>query len=116
MKNNVQLLRELSAPLFELAEVQATLADCLTDPNCDEARLAIALDSAANARERAAPELLVDDLNQLFDDTLYGLEPIAERAVGLQGLCPPGSRHERGGRPQGLYLQRPADCAQQHQG
>ena len=87
VKNNVQLLRELSAPLFELAEAQATLADCLADPNCDEARLAMALDTAANAREQAAPELLVDDLNQLFDDTLYGLQQIAELVVGLKDFA-----------------------------
>ncbi|MDP2245073.1 ATP-binding protein [Pseudomonas sp.] len=87
VKNNVQLLRELSAPLFELAEAQAVLADCLADPHCDEARLAMALDSAANAREQAAPELLVDDLNQLFDDTLYGLQQIAELVVGLKDFA-----------------------------
>jgi len=87
VKNNVQLLRELSAPLFELAEAQATLADCLADPNCDEARLAMALDTAANAREQAAPELLVDDLTQLFDDTLYGLQQIAELVVGLKDFA-----------------------------
>ncbi len=49
VKNNVQLLRELSAPLFELAEAQAALADCLADPDCAEAHLTMALDAAANA-------------------------------------------------------------------
>lgn len=87
VKNNVQLLRELSAPLFELAEAQAVLADCLADPGCAEARLAIALDSAAIAREQATPELLAEDLNQLFDDTLYGLQQIAELVVGLKDFA-----------------------------
>jgi signal transduction histidine kinase len=87
VKNNVQLLRELSAPLFELAEAQAALADCLADPDCAEARLAMALDNAATAREQAAPELLVEDLNQLFDDTLYGLQQIAELVVGLKDFA-----------------------------
>lgn len=87
VKNNVQLLRELSAPLFELAEAQAALADCLNDPACDEARLAIALESAAEARAKAAPELLVDDFTQLFSDTLYGLEQIAELVVGLKDFA-----------------------------
>lgn len=87
VKNNVQLLRELSAPLFELAEAQAALADCLADPNCAEARLAVALDNAANAREQATPELLAEDLNQLFDDTLYGLQQIAELVVGLKDFA-----------------------------
>ena len=85
--NNVQLLRELSAPLFELAEAQAALADCLADPDCAEALLAIALDNAARARESAAPELLVEDLTQLFGDTLYGLEQIAELVVGLKDFA-----------------------------
>ncbi|MGE8359350.1 ATP-binding protein [Pseudomonas sp.] len=87
VKNNVQLLRELTAPLFELAEAQAALADCLADPQCDEARLASALDTAASARQAAAPELLADDLNQLFGDTLYGLEQIAELVVGLKNFA-----------------------------
>ena len=87
VKNNVQLLRELSAPLFQLAEAQAALADCLADPHCAEARLAVALDNAAKAREQATPELLVEDLNQLFDDTLYGLQQIAELVVGLKDFA-----------------------------
>jgi signal transduction histidine kinase len=87
VKNNVQLLRELSAPVFELAETQAALADCLNDPACDEARLAMALESAAGARAKAAPELLVEDFTQLFSDTLYGLEQIAELVVGLKDFA-----------------------------
>ncbi|WP_445937554.1 sensor histidine kinase [Pseudomonas sp.] len=87
VKNNVQLLRELSAPVFELAEAQAALADCLNDPACDEARLAMALESAAEARAKAAPELLVEDFTQLFSDTLYGLEQIAELVVGLKDFA-----------------------------
>ncbi|MDZ4336941.1 MAG: ATP-binding protein [Pseudomonas sp.] len=87
VKNNVQLLRELSAPLFELAEAQAALGDCLNDPTCDEARLAMALHTAAEARVKAAPELLVDDFTQLFSDTLYGMEQIAELVVGLKDFA-----------------------------
>ncbi|OEC36586.1 CBS domain-containing protein [Pseudomonas cuatrocienegasensis] len=85
--NNVQLLRELSAPLFELADAQAALGDCLSDPGCDEARLAEALETAAEARAKAAPELLVEDFTQLFSDTLYGLEQIAELVVGLKDFA-----------------------------
>ncbi|HWV10393.1 MAG TPA: ATP-binding protein, partial [Pseudomonas sp.] len=42
---------------------------------------------AASARQAAAPELLADDLNQLFGDTLYGLEQIAELVVGLKNFA-----------------------------
>ncbi len=87
VKNNVELLRDLSAPLFTLAQAQATLADCLADPSCDEAQLAQAFAAAAQAREDAAPELLMDDLNQLFNDTLYGLGQIAELVVGLKNFA-----------------------------
>ncbi|MGH8434440.1 MAG: CBS domain-containing protein, partial [Pseudomonas sp.] len=87
VKNNVELLRELSAPLFLLAETQAALADCLSAPACTEERLARALEQAASAREQAAPELLVEDLNQLFNDTLYGLGQIAELVVGLKDFA-----------------------------
>jgi len=87
VKNNVELLRDLSAPLFTLAQAQATLADCLADPSCDEAQLAQAFAAAAQAREDAAPELLMDDVNQLFNDTLYGLGQIAELVVGLKNFA-----------------------------
>ena len=87
VKNNVQLLRELQAPLLELAEAQTRLIDCLNDPACDEERLALALDEAARNRELAAPELLADDFEQLFADTLYGLEQIGELVVGLKDFA-----------------------------
>lgn len=87
VNNNVQLLRELSAPLLQLAEAQAALADCLADPGCGEARLASALEHAACVRKATAPELLAEDLTQLFDDTLYGLQQIAELVVGLKDFA-----------------------------
>jgi len=87
VKNNVQLLRELSTPLFDLADAQAVLADCLSDPNCDDARLHSALQAAADARDLASPELLMEDFGQLFSDTLYGLEQIAELVVGLKDFA-----------------------------
>lgn len=87
VKNNVQLLDELTAPLFALAESQAALADCLDDPGCDEQRLADALERAAATRAQATPELLAGDLRQLFDDTLYGLGQIAELVSGLKDFA-----------------------------
>lgn len=87
VKNNVQLLRELTGPLFELAAAQAELADALGAADADEERLAQALDQAARARERAAPELLAEDLGQLLEDTLYGLEQIGELVVGLKDFA-----------------------------
>jgi signal transduction histidine kinase len=87
VSNNVQLLRELSLPLLELAATQAALADCLADPACDETRLASALHAAALSREQAAPELLGEDLQQLFADTGYGLGQIAELVVGLKDFA-----------------------------
>lgn len=85
--NNVQMLRELSLPLLDLASAQAALADCLADPGCDEERLADALQAAAASREQVAPELLADDLQQLFADTGYGLGQIAELVVGLKDFA-----------------------------
>ncbi|WP_307320031.1 sensor histidine kinase [Ectopseudomonas alcaliphila] len=87
VKNNVQLLRELSEPLFELAAAQARLGQCLNDSGCDEASLSQALQAAEQARQHAAPELLAEDLQQLYGDTLYGLEQIAELVVGLKDFA-----------------------------
>lgn len=87
VKNNVELLRELIAPLFELAEAQAALGDCLNAADADEQVLARALENAARARDRAAPELLAGDLEQLFADTRYGLGQIGELVVGLKDFA-----------------------------
>ena len=87
VKNNVQLLRELSEPLFELAAAQARLGQCLNDPDCDEASLSQALQTAEQARQQVAPELLAEDLQQLYGDTLYGLEQIGELVVGLKDFA-----------------------------
>jgi signal transduction histidine kinase len=87
VKNNVQLLRELQAPLLQLAEAQRELIACLHDPDCDEARLASALDNASRNREAAAADGLAEDLAQLFDDTLYGLGQIGELAAGLKDFA-----------------------------
>ncbi len=87
VQNNLQLLEGLNVPLLQLAEAQAALADCLSDPACDEARLAGAFEQAARVRTEAAPELLADDLQQLFADTRYGLQQIGELVRGLKDFA-----------------------------
>jgi signal transduction histidine kinase len=87
VSNNVQLVRELIAPLFALLEAQATLADCLEDPACDERRLGEAMQHAARMREEVAPQLVAADLEQLFEDTAYGLSQIAELVGGLKDFA-----------------------------
>ena len=52
-----------------------------------ENRLADALERAAASREEAAPELLAGDLRQLFGDTLYGIDQIAELVSGLKDFA-----------------------------
>ncbi|SNS86618.1 ATP-binding protein [Pseudomonas segetis] len=87
VKNNVQLMNELGAALFELTDAQARLADCMANPDTTEEQLADAFALAAQAREAAAPELLSADMQQLFADTMYGLEQIAELVVGLKDFA-----------------------------
>ena len=82
--NNLALLEELSDPLLRLADAQAALVDCLGDPQCDEARLAQALQAADAVRREAAVEQLREDLRQLFVDTRYGLGQIGELVSGLR--------------------------------
>ncbi len=69
---------------MRLADAQAALVDCLGDPQCDEARLAQALQAADAVRREAAVEQLREDLRQLFVDTRYGLGQIGELVSGLR--------------------------------
>lgn len=85
--NNLALLEELSDPLLRLADAQAALVDCLGDPQCDEARLAQALQAADAVRREAAVEQLREDLRQLFVDTRYGLGQIGELVSGLKDFA-----------------------------
>lgn len=73
--------------LLRLADAQAALVDCLGDPQCDEARLAQALQAADAVRREAAVEQLREDLRQLFVDTRYGLGQIGELVSGLKDFA-----------------------------
>ncbi len=114
--NNLALLEELSDPLLRLADAQAALVDCLGDPQCDEARLAQALQAADAVRREAAVEQLREDLRQLFVDTRYGLGQIGELVSGLKDFARLDRAFSEGGRPQRLRAQRRADRPHRHQG
>lgn len=73
--------------MLRLADAQAALVDCLGDPQCDEARLAQALQAADAVRREAAVEQLREDLRQLFVDTRYGLGQIGELVSGLKDFA-----------------------------
>lgn len=87
VKNNVQLLGNLLQPVLQLAEAQAQLMRTLDDPETDPDQLAAALAQTRQCAELAAPEQLEEDLLPLLEDTLYGLDQIAELAVSLKDFA-----------------------------
>lgn len=87
VKNNVALLRELLIPLLGLTEAQALFNECLDDPACDPEQLARTRAAFEQAREEAALEQLVGDLDQLFGDTDFGLAQIGELVGGLKDFA-----------------------------
>ncbi len=87
VKNNVQLLRDLVQPLLELAEAQAQLSRCLTDPDSASELVESAFARVQDATELASPATFEEDFTPLVDDTLYGLEQIGELAVSLKDFA-----------------------------
>ncbi|MCL5042222.1 MAG: ATP-binding protein [Gammaproteobacteria bacterium] len=84
VKNNVQLLGELVRPVLSLAEQQSQLMELLNDPHASDEQLTDAFTATRQAADAAAPAQLAEDLSPLLEDTLFGLEQIAELAVSLK--------------------------------
>ncbi|MFA5677337.1 MAG: ATP-binding protein [Pseudomonas sp.] len=87
VRNNVQLLQELVEPIIGLAQAQAQLGACLADPQTEQAQLEQALLAVQQATEQAAPEYFSADFTPLIEDTLYGVDQLAELAVSLKDFA-----------------------------
>lgn len=87
VKNNVQLLRDLVQPLLELADAQAQLSACLSDPDSPADKVEAHFVRVQDATAMASPDTFEEDFTPLMDDTLYGLEQIGELAVSLKDFA-----------------------------
>lgn len=87
VRNNVQLLQELVEPILGLAEAQAQLGACMADPDATQEQLEAALLAVQQGTEGAAPEYFAQDFTPLIEDTLYGVDQIAELAVSLKDFA-----------------------------
>ncbi|MBG4846303.1 CBS domain-containing protein [Pseudomonas aeruginosa] len=92
--NNLALLEELSDPLLRLADAQAALVDCLGDPQCDEARLAQALQVIARTAIKDKAEIS----SQLGELPLIACAPSQINQVLLNLLTNAAQAMERFGR------------------
>lgn len=87
VRNNVQLLQELVEPIIGLAQAQAQLGACMADGEASQEQLEAALLAVQQATEEAAPEYFAADFTPLVEDTLYGVDQIAELAVNLKDFA-----------------------------
>lgn len=87
VRNNVQLLQDLVEPIMALAEAQARLGACMADPEVSQEQLEAALLEVQQSTEQAAPEYFAADFTPLIEDTLYGVDQIAELAVSLKDFA-----------------------------
>lgn len=87
VRNNVQLLQELVEPIIELAKVQTQLNACMTDAETTQEQLEATLLAVQRVAEEAAPEYFAADFTPLVEDTLYGVDQIAELAANLKDFA-----------------------------
>ncbi|MDP2226698.1 MAG: ATP-binding protein [Moraxellaceae bacterium] len=86
VKNNVEIMREFGGQARQIVEGATGLADALLDPDGSDLAVAEKLAAFDELRQMLAPELLFDDMDSLFNDTLFGLDQIAELVMGLKNF------------------------------
>lgn len=84
VKNNVTLARELFGQLHLQLKSYESLLDRLTSGEADEAELEASLMAINSLRESLSTGFAPEDVDNLFDDTLYGVDQISEIVLNLR--------------------------------
>lgn len=84
VRNNVEMVREYGQQwqLLQCAQDEAIAAVLAETP--DEQRIGAALGELESQRAMMPAETLFQDMETLFDDTLYGIDQIGELVLGLK--------------------------------
>ncbi len=86
VKNNVEMVREFLAQARSLVAAHQELVDAVLDPEAGELALAEKLAAIDELKSQVDPELLFDDMDTVFSDTVFGLDQIAELVMGLKNF------------------------------
>jgi len=84
VKNNVNLARELLGQLQLQVAAYEGLITRLNSGEADEAEVEASLMAIGDLREQFGAGFAPEDLDNLFDDTLYGVEQISEIVLNLR--------------------------------
>jgi signal transduction histidine kinase len=84
VRNNVELISALTAGMREIADANRQLLCLLDTPDADPAIIASFVSRMRDEAENGQAALLLDDLTQLLDDTLFGCGQIAELVSSLK--------------------------------
>ena len=84
VNNNIEMLSEFFAQLNTVLQAHQRLADTLLAPHATEIDIAESLAAIDDAKAGMALADFFTDLDNLFNDTFYGVEQISELVMGLK--------------------------------
>lgn len=84
VNNNIEMLSEFFAQLNTVLQAHQQLADTLLAPHATEIDIAESLAAIDDAKAGMALADFFTDLDNLFNDTFYGVEQISELVMGLK--------------------------------
>ncbi len=84
VRNNVEMLQGLVAGLRAVADETLDLVHLLGDADADPDHVAAQVMATRQRLDRDAPQLLLEDLGQLLEDTIYGCTQIGELVSSLK--------------------------------
>lgn len=84
VRNNVEMICGLVGSVRSAAEDNQRLLTMLADENADPEMLAGLVEAALSDTNRHSESLIIADLGQLLDDTLYGCNQIGELVCSLK--------------------------------
>lgn len=87
VKNNVLMTKDMVTQYDELIMQGSKLGDLLKADSLEEDLLETTLDEIAEIASDLKDQNVTDDMNQLFDDTLFGVEQISELIVNLRNFA-----------------------------
>lgn len=87
VKNNVLMTKDMVTQYDELIVQGSKLGDLLKADSLEEDLLEATLDEIAEIASDLKDQNVTDDMNQLFDDTLFGVDQISELIVNLRNFA-----------------------------
>ncbi len=86
VKNNVEMIQEFTVQLRQMHLSHRELVEVILAPDSNDVLIAQKLAELDDLQHEIQPDVLFDDMSEIFNDTTYGLEQIDELVMGLKNF------------------------------